>query len=127
MTASTQLLRAAERMMGKGGSGAKGAWARGVALLTRQGLEGSLADLWSRRSPSLARCPARIQLLCFTVAGLDGDVTQRVRQTWAALSAACHHHPYEVGPTHPELREWLHVAETLEQAVAAQPEKGAPL
>ena len=52
MKTADQLLRAAERMMGKGGSRAKGAWARGAALLTSQAIEASLAGLWSQHGPA---------------------------------------------------------------------------
>ena len=119
MTTAAQLLRAAERMMGKDGSRAKGAWTRGVALLTRQAIEVSLTELWGERSPGVERCPARIQLICLPVAGVDADVARQVRHTWALLSAACHHHPYDVAPSGEELGQWIHVAAGLNKAVSA--------
>ncbi len=120
MTTPADLLRAAEGLVGGGASGAKGAWSRAAALLTRQAIEASLTDLWTRRSPGVARCPARIQLICLPAAGLDTEVAQQLRHAWAVLSAACHHHPYDVAPSSHELREWIRVAVTLNKAVTSQ-------
>lgn len=107
-------------MTGKEGSRAKGAWARGAALLTRQAIEASLKELWSERSPDLARCPARIQLICLPAAGVEAVIARQVRHTWPLLSAACHHHPYDVAPSSHELRQWIRVAAGLNKAVSAQ-------
>jgi len=120
MTTSAQLLRAAQNLMGKDGSRAKGAWARGAALLTRQAIEASLADLWGQRSPGVARCPARAQLICLPAAGLDADVARQVRHAWSLLSAACHHHPYDVAPSSQELRQWVRAAARLNKIVTSQ-------
>lgn len=42
-----------------------------------------------------------------------------VRHAWAVLSAACHHHPYDVAPSSHELREWIRVAARLNGAVCS--------
>lgn len=120
MSTPSELLHAAERLMGTDGSGTKGAWARGAALLTRQAIEVSLAELWSQHSPGLARCPARIQLICLSAAAVDADVARPVRHTWSLLSAACHHHPYDVAPSRDELSQWIRVAARLNKAVTSQ-------
>ncbi|WP_329423857.1 hypothetical protein OG339_25550 [Streptosporangium sp. NBC_01495] len=36
--------------------------------------------------------------------GWTASATRRVSGAWAALSAACHHHGYELSPTAGELR-----------------------
>jgi hypothetical protein len=118
MTTPAELLRAAEGLVGDS-SRAKGAWARAAALLTRQAAEASLMDLWSRRSPGLATCPARIQLICLPAAGLDTDVARQVRHAWSLLSAACHHHPYDVAPSSHELRQWMRVAARLSTVIGS--------
>ena len=53
----------------------------------------------------------RSQLLCLT-AYLDEDVATRAAYLFAALSRACHYHPYELAPTAAELDRWL--AETAD-------------
>jgi hypothetical protein len=127
MTTAVQLLRAAERLMGKGSSQAKGAWARGAALLTRQATEASLRELWSQTSPDLVRCPARIQLLCLPGAGLGAGIAREVRHTWSLLSGACHHHPYDVAPSSQELLQWIRVAARLDQVVSQGIRNASPL
>jgi hypothetical protein len=120
MTTSARLLGAAKDLAkGKESKGRAG-WPRAAAFLARQALEASLIDLWSRRSPGLAGCPTRIQLICLSAAGLEADVAQQVRHTWAALSTACHHHPFEVGPSSQELNQWIGVATRLSEAVESQ-------
>ena len=79
MTTPTNLLSEAERFIQGSSPSARAAWPRAAAFLARQSIEASLADLWSRRSPAMARCPARIQLICLPAAGLDADVAQQVR------------------------------------------------
>ena len=45
---------------------------------------------------------------------------QRAHVVWAALSGACHYHPYDLAPTREELRGWrdvvLQVVERTERA-----------
>jgi hypothetical protein len=36
-----------------------------------------------------------------------------VAHAWAALSHACHHHPYELSPTAEELERWMDTVEAL--------------
>ena len=91
-----------------------GFWPRATALLTRQALEAALDDLWRRRAPGLELCSARAQLLCLP-SYLHGDeeLAERVSYTWAALSRACHQHPYELSPTSSELLGWIATVEQL--------------
>lgn len=93
-----------------------GIWPRATALLTRQALEVALDALWRRRAPGLELCSARAQMICLPSYLHDNeDLAERVSYTWAALSRACHHHPYELSPTSSELLTWL---ATVEQLVA---------
>ena len=48
----------------------------------------------------------RSQLLCLT-AYLDPSTASRAAYLFAALSRACHYHPYELAPTAAELTSWL--------------------
>lgn len=93
-------------------------WARAVALLTRQALEDALDDLWRSRNLEMERVSARAQLLCLGAYLKDDDLTSEVRHAWGALSRACHHHPYELAPTAPELRLWLESTRGLVERVA---------
>ncbi|MBA2273659.1 MAG: hypothetical protein H0W21_07130 [Actinobacteria bacterium] len=83
-----------------------GVWPRAAALLARQALESGLGELWQRRAPSVEHCSLRAQLLCLR-SYIDGDTAERAAHTWGVLSRACHHHPYELGPTAGELRSWV--------------------
>ncbi|MFF3441700.1 hypothetical protein [Streptosporangium sp. NPDC002721] len=60
-------------------------------------------DFWLHTRPGVERCRMHTQVLCLT--RYAGESTaRRVSGAWAALSAACHHHGYELGPTAGELR-----------------------
>ena len=48
----------------------------------------------------------RSQLLCLTVY-VDRGTASRAAYLLAALSRACHYHPYELAPTAAELLGWL--------------------
>lgn len=91
-----------------------GIWPRATSLLARQALEAALDDLWRLRAPGLEQCSARAQLLCLP-AYLPGneELAERVSYTWAGLSQACHHHPYELSPTSSELLGWISTVEQL--------------
>jgi hypothetical protein len=95
-----------------------GLWPRAAALLARQALESTLDALWHIRAPGLEQCSARAQLICLpSYLGADEELAERVSYTWAALSRACHHHPYELSPTSSELHEWIGTVERLVQKV----------
>lgn len=90
-----------------------GAWPRAVALLGRQGLEEGLDEFWSRQLPGMGRASRATQLACLEQFLRDGELVRGVRTAWAALSRACHHHPYELAPTAPELERWLYAVDEL--------------
>lgn len=64
----------------------------------------------------------RSQILCLT-AYLDCGTASRAAYFLAALSRACHYHPYELAPTAAELLGWLdgtaQIVTRMEEAGAA--------
>ena len=52
-------------------------------------------------------------LICLPRYLNEGPLAANVAHAWAALTQACHHHPYELPPTIGELRRWLEVTERL--------------
>lgn len=102
------LLAAARNLVERPDAATAGVWPRAAALLARQALEAAMAALWGARpqAAGLAGSPMRSQLLCLT-AFLDRDTATRAAYLFAALSRACHYHPYELAPTAAELTRWL--------------------
>jgi hypothetical protein len=111
---SEELLAAARRLVEHPDAGTAGVWPRAAALLARQALEQAMAGLWAGQpeADGLSDRAMRSQLLCLT-AYVDEDVATRATYLWAALSRACHYHPYELAPTASELTRWLHEASEL--------------
>ena len=119
---SANLSAQARLLAGWGARGTEpaGLWPRAAAWLARQAIEQSLRDLWQlRKVPGAGSCSMRTQMLCLGEYLDDGDLVADVRSAWSALSRACHHHPYELGPAAEELRYWIEVAETFAEAVDA--------
>jgi len=98
-----------------------GRWPRAVALLARQALETSLAELWVKRDAKVGWATERSQLLCLS--GVLGDRRRSADATlaWNSLSAACHQHPYDLPPTASELAAWVDIVDDLRRAVDAIP------
>jgi hypothetical protein len=101
------LLDAARTLCRRSDAGTIGLWPRAAALVARQAVEAALAAYWdSRGTGAIVTCPMRTQLICF--AELEGaELAGPVAAAWAALSAACHVHPYELAPTASELLAWM--------------------
>jgi len=95
-TSPEELLAEAERLLASRASDLRGTWPRAVALLTRQALEQTLDDLWRWKAPATQMASRRAQLLCLGPYIGSDLLAQDVRYTWASLSRACHHHPYEL-------------------------------
>jgi hypothetical protein len=108
------LLAAAQGLMQRPDTLITGIWPRAAALLARQALEAAMADLWAsqRQTADMSSCTMRSQLLCLT-AYLDPGSARRAAYLFAALSHACHYHPYELAPTATELTGWLDQAAQL--------------
>lgn len=92
-------------------------WPRAAAVLGRQSLEMSLDQLWIARAPGTEACSTRAQLICLS-SYLDPELAGAVGYAYA-LSRACHHHPYEFGPSQAEIERWLDTCEQLALAVGA--------
>ena len=116
-----ELLAAAGRLIERPDAATAGVWPRAAALLTRQALERAMAMLWAARAQAtgLSACSMRSQVLCLT-AYLDRPTAARTAYLLAALSRACHYHPYELAPTAAELTGWLNEATQLVKLVQAR-------
>ena len=89
-----------------------GTWPRAAAILGRQALEEALEHLWDRKMPEVSNASSRAQMLCLS-AYVGGSIARRYKYTWHALSAACHHHAYDLPPVASELEGWLDEVEGL--------------
>jgi hypothetical protein len=121
------VLAAANGLMRRPDTLITGIWPRAAALLARQALEAAMAELWASnpQTAEMSRHPMRSQLLCLTTY-LDPGTARRTAYLFAALSHACHYHPYELAPTAAELTGWLdqatHLVAQLQTATAAPPQ-----
>lgn len=119
MTDPSRLLELAREMLGNAEPATAGLWPRAAALLGRQALEISIAEIWRRRQPQMLGCSARAQFLALTEIADIGSLASRARYAWTTLSRACHHHAYELSPTDAELISWLNDTEIVVQAASA--------
>lgn len=111
-----ELLEAADELLARPPDQMAGRWPRAVALLSRQAIEGSLFDLWRAVGPGVEAAPMRAQLLVLRREVIP-SLAAEAEYAWAALSRACHHHPYELVPTAAELGQWLEAAGALDREV----------
>lgn len=122
MTAPTpqRCLAAADDLLR--GSGLLGAaalsagwWPRACACLIRLALEGGVDAYWGRVKPTVAACRQgrAKQLMLRGRLGPGPEVARRVTFAWMTLSAATHHHCYELAPTAAELRRLHSEVSTL--------------
>ena len=93
-----------------------GTWPRASAILGRQALEIALDQLWRVVAPGVEHANRRAQLLCLPEY-VDAALASRVRFAWYALSAACHHHAYDLPPTASELSGCLNDVQALIEEV----------
>jgi hypothetical protein len=93
-----------------------GIWPRAVAVVTRQALEEIIELVLTTRATGVERCSARAQLLCLPEYA-PTEAAREASYLWAALSRACHHHPYELSPTAEELETWLSAVERLQDSL----------
>ncbi len=110
----SDLLAAARELITRPDTATAGVWPRTSALLARQALEQAIRLLWEGHpdTASLAYRPMRTQLICLPCY-IDKATAAQVAYTWAALSSACHYHPYELAPTAAELTSWINDAGRL--------------
>src|SRR2546430_11692800 len=108
-----ELLKAARRLLTDQDSSSVGLWRRAAAMLGRQALEGSLAELWRSQASGLEEASFRTQFLCLPAfLGNKDALAGRVNHVWWSLTRVCHYHPYRLSPTVDELTDWL---DTIEQ------------
>lgn len=116
-----ELLQFARALVDGDTPGTSGLWPRASALLARQSLEVALRTFWAKQAFGTEECSTRAQLLCLGRYLSDEPLARRAHQAWAALSRACHHHPYDLSPTREELLAWCdavsEVVERTERAV----------
>jgi hypothetical protein len=104
LAAADQLLRGAGAFGGTAVTA--GWWPRACACLFRLALESGIDAYWRRTRPAVALCQQgrAKQLMLRGRLGPGVDVARCVGFAWATLSAAAHHHCYELAPTAAELR-----------------------
>ena len=112
------LLDTAEELLSRPDANAAGIWPLAAAHLCRQALEALLDRHWEARLPGMERVSMRAQLACLPTYLAPAELAGRVAYTWSALSAACHHRPYELPPTASELRGWTETVRVLASRVA---------
>ncbi|MBT2392330.1 hypothetical protein ACFYRC_31760 [Streptomyces sp. NPDC005279] len=78
--------------------------ARAAAVLLRLALDETLDDFWRSVSPRMTR-NGRSRMLSLQWY-VRPSVARQWFAVWSALSAACHHHSYELPPTPAEVRAW---------------------
>ena len=112
-----QLLDVADGLLGRADPATAGLWPRASALLALAALETCVLRLWQRRALDLRGCSMRTQLICLRSYLEDAKLAARTSHAWSALSRACRHHAYELGPTADELRSWFSVVSELAERV----------
>jgi hypothetical protein len=111
------LLAMADGLLRRADPTTAGLWPRASALLALHALEASLHRFWERGHLDLAGCSMSTQLICLRSYLEDAKLAARTGHAWSALSRACHHHVYELGPTIGELQSWFSVVGELVERV----------
>jgi hypothetical protein len=109
-----ELLAAARLLINRPDALTAGVWPRTAAFLARQALEEAVNARWAASpatSPMLA-ASMWSRLTCLP-AYVPGPEARQVAFAYAALSGACHYHPYELAPTAAELTGWIADVEAL--------------
>jgi hypothetical protein len=90
-----------------------GWWPRACACLIRLALEAGIDGYWRRVEPTVAACKQgrAKQLMLRGRLGPGAELARRIAFAWMTLSAATHHHCYQLAPTAAELRH-LHTEVT---------------
>ncbi|WP_405668995.1 hypothetical protein [Streptomyces sp. NBC_00055] len=78
--------------------------ARAAATLLRLALDETVDGFWRTVSPGMTR-NGRTRMLCLQWY-IRPSAARQCYAVWSALSAACHHHTYELPPTPAEVRAW---------------------
>ena len=91
---------------------------RAAALLGRSALEEAIWSLF----PSLRDVSGRAMLITLNSV-LAGDVARRATLAWGRLSAASHHHVYEMPPTAAEMANLLDTVHDVIDAIRGRQER----
>ena len=115
-----ELLASAHELINRPGAATTGVWPRAAAMLARQALEGAVDTRWAAQAQTvgMAQATMRSQLICLPEY-LDAAVARQVTFAYAALTRACHYHPYELAPTAAELTRWICDVEALVAQIEA--------
>jgi len=84
---------------------APGTRARAASALLRLALDEAMDTFWREVSPGMTRATGRSKALCLEWY-TSASVARQWYAVWSALSAACHHHIYELPPTPSEVSAW---------------------
>ena len=117
------LLASARELIARPDAAAAGVWPRTAAVLARQALESAVDAHWraGTQTITMPNATMRSQLICLPTY-LDADIARQTAFAYAALTSACHYHPYELAPTAAELIRWITDVESLvAQLVPATP------
>ncbi|MGD0067613.1 MAG: hypothetical protein ABSB76_29785, partial [Streptosporangiaceae bacterium] len=109
-----ELLAEARSLICRPDASMAGVWPRTAAFLTRQALEEAVNARWAASSATSAMLNASMwsRLACLP-AYVSGPEARQAIFAYAALSSACHYHPYELAPTAAELNGWIDDVEAL--------------
>jgi hypothetical protein len=109
-----ELLAAARELITRPDASTAGVWPRTAAFLARQALEEAVNSRWAADpvTEPMLRASMWSRLICLP-AYLDEEVARQVAFAYAALTSACHYHPYELAPTAAELTSWITDVEAL--------------
>lgn len=109
-----ELLASARSLISRPDASMAGVWPRTAAFLTRQALEEAVNARWAASSATCSMLNASMwsRLACLP-AYLSGPEARQAIFAHAALSSACHYHPYELAPTAGELTGWIDDVEAL--------------
>lgn len=120
------LLDAARTLLARPDARTSGVWPRAAAHLLRQALEETLDEFWKARLPVLASTSMRVQLTSLPTFLVNSDAAANAAYTWACLSNACHHHPYELAPSDTELRAWIEEIDRVREEMVRALSKREP-
>lgn len=110
------LLAAARDLVERPADDTAAVWGRAATLLTRQALEGAMADLLTTRAPGSQAASFSAQLLVLGDVLDDPTLAARAAYTWSALSRASHQQGDELPAGDKQLRRWI---ETVGELVGA--------
>lgn len=108
------LLAEARVLINRPDASTAGVWPRTAAFLARQALEEAVNGCWAATAATSPMLDASMwaRLACLP-AYVSGAEARQAVYAYAALSGACHYHPYELAPTAAELSGWIDDVEEL--------------